>query len=73
MTLKNLCDELDEFLCDVKRYTDPVRCGNCIHSRYLSEVYQFRCELLRNERNERKLVDTNDYCSWGISGEEDEE
>lgn len=73
MTLKELYNELNELLSDVRRHTDPVRCGNCIHSRYIPETGQFRCELLRNEQNERKIVDTSDYCSWGRSGEEDEE
>lgn len=73
MTLNELRKELNDFLCGTANYIDPVRCGNCIHSRYIPETSQFRCELLRNDLRERKLVRGNDYCSWGDSGEADEE
>ena len=73
MTLKELYNELNELQWDITEYVKPVRCANCVNSRYIPEVGQFRCELLQNDQNERKVVDGSDYCSWGESGEEDEE
>jgi len=71
MTLKEFSKELNKLQWDIAEYVKPVRCANCVNSRYIPEIDQFRCELLRNDQNEYKIVDGFDYCSWGDSGEED--
>lgn len=73
MTLKELYNELNELQSDITKYIKLDRCGDCVNSHYIPETGQFRCELLRDNDGQRKIVNSDDFCCWGASWMEDEE